>query len=408
VKGWRGLAIGATALAVAVAGCGTSTGGGTGDAAGGGKTLTVWLMDGSAPATLTDALNKEFQDSHPGVTVKYEVQKWTGIQEKLTTALTSNNPPDVIELGNTQTSKFASEGTLADLTGDVSSLNGDQWLGGLKESLTWDGKQFGVPFYAANRTVVYRTDMFAAAGITQPPTSRQELLDAIDKLKAANASNPEFQSIYLPGQSWYVLLSFIWDEGGDVAKSQGSTWTGALNTDQAKAGLDFYKKLVDASATKAPKDTDEAKPQQMEVFGQGNAAMMIGLPWELAGAVKAKPELKDKTGAFPIPASSKNTDLAKQYLKLLSSSKYQDVLAEGGAVPGTSKDTSKLATNPVGTAMAKSAPNGKVTPTTPAWAAVEAGQNPLKDMLTAYLTGAKSLDQATSDANTALSKTLGG
>jgi N,N'-diacetylchitobiose transport system substrate-binding protein len=77
-------------------------------------------------------------------------------------------------------------------------------------------------------------------------------------------------------------------------------------------------------------------------------------------------------------------------------------------VPGTSKDTSKLATNPVGTAMAKSAPNGKVTPTTPAWAAVEAGQNPLKDMLTAYLTGAKTLDQATSDANAALSKTLGG
>lgn len=426
MKGWRGLAAGAAALAVAVAGCGTSTN--TGGDSGEPKTLTVWLMDGSAPETLTDALHKEFQDSHKNVTVKYEVQKWGGIQERLTTALTSNTPPDVIELGNTQTPKFAAEGTLVDLSGDVSSLGGDQWLGGLKDSLTWDGKQFGFPFYAANRTVVYRTDLFTAAGITSPPKSRDELLAAIDKLKAANASNPEFQALYLPGQSWYTLLSFIWDEGGDVAKAKGDGFTGALDTSEAKAGVEFYKKLVDASGTKAPKDTDEAKPQQMEVFGAGNVAMMFGLSWELAGAVKANPDLATKTGAFPIPsktagktapvflggsnlaipAGSKNTTLAKDYLKLLSGKKYQDQLAENGAVPGTSKDTAKLESTPFGKAMAASAPNGKVTPATPKWAAVEAGQNPLKDMLTAYLTGAKSLDDATADANTALSTALGG
>ncbi|MFT7841537.1 sugar ABC transporter substrate-binding protein [Saccharothrix sp. BKS2] len=427
MKGWRGLAVGAAALSVAVAGCGTSSDNAGGDS-GEPKTLTVWLMDGSAPTTLTDALNKEFQDSNAGVTVKYEVQKWNGIQEKLTTALTSNNPPDVIELGNTQTAKFAAEETLYDLSGDVSDLNGDQWLGGLKDSLTWDGKQYGMPFYAANRTVIYRTDLFEAAGIAGAPTSRDEWVAAIEKLKAANAADPDFQALYLPGQSWYTLLSFIWDEGGDVAQPQGSAWAGALDTPQAKAGVDFYKKLVDVSGTKAPKDADEATPQQMEVFGTGKVGMMIGLPWELAGAVKANPDLESKTAAFPIPsktagkaapvflggsnlaipAGSQNSDLAKAYLKLLSSKKYQDMLAEGGSVPGTSTDTQKLATNPLGKALAESAPNGKVTPTTPAWAAVEAGQNPLKDMLTAYLTGAKSLDDATSGANASLSKTLAG
>ncbi|GAA1263555.1 sugar ABC transporter substrate-binding protein [Saccharothrix xinjiangensis] len=427
MKGWRGLAVGAAALSVAVAGCGTSSDNAGGDP-GAPKTLTVWLMDGSAPTTLTDALNKEFQDSNPGVTVKYEVQKWNGIQEKLTTALTSNNPPDVIELGNTQTAKFAAEETLYDLSGDVNDLNGDQWLGGLKDSLTWDGKQYGMPFYAANRTVIYRTDLFEAAGIASAPTSRDEWVAAIEKLKAANAADPDFQPLYLPGQSWYSLLSFIWDEGGDVAKPQGSAWAGALDTPQAKAGVEFYKKLVDVSGTKAPKDADEATPQQMEVFGTGKVGMMIGLPWELAGAVKANPDLESKTAAFPIPsktagkaapvflggsnlaipAGSQNPDLAKAYLKLLSGKKYQDMLAEGGSVPGTSTDTQKLATNPLGKALAESAPNGKVTPTTPAWAAVEAGQNPLKDMLTAYLTGAKPLDQATSDANASLSKTLAG
>jgi N,N'-diacetylchitobiose transport system substrate-binding protein len=408
-----------------VAGCGTSTGsGGSGDS--GDKNLTVWLMDGSAPTTLTDALNKEFESSHPGAHVKYEVQKWNGIQDKLTTALASNDPPDVIELGNTQTPKFASEGTLLDLTGSVKDLNGDQWLGALKDSGTWDGKNYAMPFYAANRTVIYRTDLFKAAGITAPPTSDQEWLDDITKLKTANASNPNFQALYLPGQSWYVLLSFIWDQGGDVATQSGGKWAGALNTDQAKAGVNFYKQLVDTSATKAPKDADEATPQQSDVFGQGNTAMMIALPWELAGAIKAKPDLKDNTAAFPIPsktagsaapvflggsnlaipAGSKHQDLAKEYLKLLSSQKYQDQIAAGGSVPGTSKDTSKLATNSLGTALAASSKNGKVTPPTPKWGPIEAGQNPLKDMMTAVLTGAKSVDQAVKDANDALTKAL--
>ena len=119
-------------------------------------------MDGSAPTTLTDALNKEFESAN-GIKVKYEVQKWTGIQEKLTTALASSTPPDVIELGNTQTASFADQGTLADLTADAGQFNSGEWLGGLKDSLTLNGKQYGVPFYAANRTVIYRTDLFQAA-----------------------------------------------------------------------------------------------------------------------------------------------------------------------------------------------------------------------------------------------------
>jgi len=420
-----------TALALAAGACGLGGGGGTSDGGSqnGERTLTVWLMDGSAPTSVTDALHAEFEAAHPGVKVKYEVQQWNGIQEKLTSALASSNPPDVIELGNTQTPKFAAENTLLDLTDSAAELAGDQWLSGLKDSATWNGRQYAMPFYAANRTVIYRKDMFEKAGITQVPTSRAEWLDAIQKLKAANADNPDFDPLYLPGQSWYVLLSFIWDEGGDVAVAEGGTYRAALDTPQAKAGIAFYRELVEASGTTAPRDTDEAKPQQYEVFAKGNTAMMIGLPWELASAVKANPELENVTAAFPIPSrepgrtapvflggsnlaipvSSRNQDLAKDYLKLLSSTKYQDMLArEGKAVPGTSKDISALESDPVAGPMAKAAQSGKVTPATPKWAAVESGQNPLKDMLTAVLTGQKTVDQAAADANAKINQALSG
>ena len=58
--------------------------------------------------------------------------------------------------------------------------------------------------------------------------------------------------------------------------------------------------------------------------------------------------------------------------------------------------------------MAKASANGKAVPASPQWGDVESGQNPVKDMLTAYLTGKKTLDQATADANAALNKLIGG
>ncbi|WP_103339056.1 sugar ABC transporter substrate-binding protein [Amycolatopsis sp. CA-126428] len=433
MKRWLKLAAGAAALTLATAGCAGSSGSDTAASSSGNAplsgTVTVWLMTGSAPATLTDALHKEFEAAHPGVKVKYEVQQWDGIQQKLTTALASGAPPDVIEIGNTQTAAFAAQdGVLTDLTADKDSFNGSQWLKGLADSGSYDGKTYGVPFYAANREVIYRKDMFEQAGIAKPPASNDEWIDAIGKLKAKFGSDPDFQALYMPGQNWYALLSFIWDNGGDIAKADGKNYKATLDTPEAKAGLDFYKKLVDTSGTKAPKDADEAKPQQATVYGAGKVAMMIGLPWELATAAKTDASLTDKTSAFAIPsktagqsapvflggsnlaipANSKNVAAAKEYIKLISSQKYQSQFAAAGVVPGTSTDLAGLDKDPLGSVMAKASANGKAVPASPKWGDVESGQNPVKDMLTAYLTGKKTLDQATADANAALNKLIGG
>ena len=430
MKRWLKLAAGAAAVTLATAGCAGSGGtdaGAAPSAAPSDGTLTVWLMTGSAPDTLTGALNTEFESAHPGVKVKYEVQQWNGIQQKLTTALAGDDAPDVIEIGNTQTPAFASQGVLADLSGSVNDLNGAQWLAGLKASGEFDGKTYGVPFYAANREVLYRKDMFEQAGIAAPPTSDAEWIADIAKLKAKFGSDPDFQPLYLPGQYWYSLLSFIWDNGGDVAKADGKSFKSTLDSAGAKAGLEFYKQLVDASGTTAPKDNDEANPAQAGIYGGGKVAMFIGAPYEVATAAKTDPSLTAKTGAFPIPSktagqtapvflggsnlaipvNSKDQALAKDYLKLLSGAKYQTQLAAAGYVPGTSTDVSALDSDPLASVMAKASKNGRAVPASPKWGDVESGQNPLKDMLTAYLTGKKSLDQATSDANAALDKLIG-
>ncbi|WP_211771933.1 extracellular solute-binding protein [Kutzneria sp. CA-103260] len=400
------------------AGCGGGSSSGSGDS----KTLTVWLMSGSAPDPMVAGIDKDFEAAHPGVKVNYQVQQWNGIGQKLTTALTgTSGGPDVIELGNTQVAQYSSQGTLLDVSDSVNDLNGSQWLSALKDEGAWDGKQYGVPFYAANRVVIYRTDLFQQAGITAPPTSNDEWLSDLTKLKGLSGIDP----LYLPGQDWYVWLSFLWDQGGDLATGSGANWKSAINSPAGKAAFNFYKQLGDTSGTSAPKDADEATPQQSDVVAKGSTASFIGFGYELAAVEKANPDLKGKFAAFPIPsktagqtapvflggsdlaipANSKNADLAKDWLKLETSAKYQSQLAANGSVPGTSTDTSALNSTETGKAMAAGAKNGKATPITPKWAAVEA-DNPIKAALTAFLTGQKSVDQAVGDADAAINKTL--
>src|ERR1700709_1117925 len=64
------------------------------------KTLTVWLMDGDLTDTTVAAINASFTAA-TGAKVKVQIQEWDDINTKISTALAQDNPPDVIDIGNT-------------------------------------------------------------------------------------------------------------------------------------------------------------------------------------------------------------------------------------------------------------------------------------------------------------------
>ena len=64
--------------------------------------LTVWVMRDSFSDPVLDRFKTAFQQSHAGVTLDIQIQEWDGISQKVTSALASTDPPDVIEVGNTQ------------------------------------------------------------------------------------------------------------------------------------------------------------------------------------------------------------------------------------------------------------------------------------------------------------------
>jgi N,N'-diacetylchitobiose transport system substrate-binding protein len=389
------------------------------------KDITIWLMNGSAPDSVVQAVNKEFTAKHPGTTPKIEIQQWDGIQEKTTTALASNNPPDVLEIGSTLVSKFADSGGLKDLTDKTADLGGDSWLKGLTEAGTLDGKLYGVPYYGGVRAVIYRTDMFKSAGVSALPTDRAAFVATLDKLQKKFGSDPKFSALYFPGQYWYAALPFVWDEGGEVAVQDGSQWKGALDSSQAQAGLSALKDIV-TKYSKAPVNGNENDNDPATPLGEGKAGLIIDSGWKVGVITKAHPELKGKVAVFPLPGKaagttapvflggsnlavsegSKASDLAYDWLKIMSGKTAQTQLAtDGGVIPNSTTLLDLHAKDPILSVFDAAARNSRSTPATPKWANVESGTI-LQDMLVSIFNGKATVADATKKASEAITKTL--
>ncbi|MFF5973915.1 extracellular solute-binding protein [Streptomyces sp. NPDC012769] len=382
-------------------GSGHASGDGSGGTAGARTVLDVWLMRDSVSAAFQKEFEAGFEKDHPAIDVKIQTQEWDGIGEKVTAALAGNDAPDVIEVGNTQVARYARSGGLTDFTDRVGELGGGSWLKGLAEPGAYDGRQYGIPYYAANRVVIYRTDLFREAGIDAGTIkTREQWLAATKKLDRGGT-----QGIYLPGQNWYALAGFIWDEGGDLAVESGGAWKGRLDSPEALRAMEFYRTLQ--ALGKGPKDSDEAQPPQAEVMAEGRIAQIIAAPGGANVVMEKNPDLRGKLGFFPIPGKTATTpgavftggsDLvvpaaaaqqeeAFTFLKELTGDAWQKKLALAMSyVPNRTTLAGAVASDPGAAAMAVGAANGRATPNTPEWAAVEA-KNPIKDYMTAVLTG---------------------
>jgi N,N'-diacetylchitobiose transport system substrate-binding protein len=372
--------------------------------------ITVWLM-GDAQTNWPEAVaaaNQAFAQKHPGVNVKVQYQTWGDYKTKFEATLGAGNGPDVIEFGNTDTPKYTAAGALAPLN-KADFPNSGTWLSGLAKAGSYNGKTFAVPYYAGARGVIYRTDQYKAAGIKSTPKSLAEFQAAGQKLMAkyGGSKDPTYSAVYFPGRYWYAAMSFVYDFGGQIAKTKGGKWIGTLDSPQALQGLAAWRTTA-LKLSRANKTGDEAHPQQALVFAKGKVGSFVGNGWEWPYALDAKvgnPGLTGKIGAYPmpshtkgqfmptflggsvlgVPVTSKEKTLAADWIAAFTSSSNMTTMAvKGGVIPNTTTLAKINASKPTLAPFAEAAKASWFVPATPNWANVESA-NVLQSMLSGIL-----------------------
>jgi N,N'-diacetylchitobiose transport system substrate-binding protein len=380
--------------------------------------LTVWLQV-DAQSGWPDAVagaTAQFKQDHPGWNVTVQYQNWPDHLQKFDATLAANTAPDVIEMGNTEMTKYMAAGAFADLSAKKASFaNSANWLKGLAASGVFNGKTYGVPYYAGSRVVTYRTDLFKKAGIAKPPTSLADYTADARKLAAKNKAKT-FSPVYIAGTDWYVAMGFVYDYGGRIATFSNGKWVGTLNRKPAIAGLTAFKNFF-LAASRASKTTIETKPNPYDVYAKGRAASMIGPSWfsccvgktfkpmtaqfVMPGHVKGQPMPGFLGGSdLAVPVSSSNKNEAADWIKAFTDTTSEKVLQAKGNIPN--------ATNLLGTSVnERAAQRSWFVPTAKHWVDVENG-NILRNMLAQILTGKLTIPQAARSASDNIASVLNG
>src|SRR4029078_3520066 len=148
VSPMRARIIGAAVLVGAALAVVASTASGGTQAA---NSITVWLQV-DAQATnwepIVKAANASFQKDHPGVAVNVQYQTWGSHLQKFDATVAGCSTPDVIEMGNTERTKYMAAGAFQDLSSEKGSLpNSGTWLEGLAASGRYGGEVLRFPYH---------------------------------------------------------------------------------------------------------------------------------------------------------------------------------------------------------------------------------------------------------------------
>jgi alpha-glucoside transport system substrate-binding protein len=201
MKHSRRLSAVVVAAALALAACGGSdnspSGGGQTTAGGSGtqfadlsgKSLEVaGSWGGSEQKSFTQVL-KDFQ-SKTKATVKY-TSYGDNLQPVLGPRIKGGNPPDVAFMPNVGIlNQYVQQGALKPLSADVIAQVDKNYAPVWKTLATVDGKIYGVPYKAANKsTVWYRADAFDQAGVQEPKTW-DDFAKALQTLSDSGVATP--------------------------------------------------------------------------------------------------------------------------------------------------------------------------------------------------------------------------
>ncbi|WP_314094618.1 extracellular solute-binding protein [Microbacterium foliorum] len=197
------LAVGALALS----GC-TADASGTGD--GGDTSMTLWHNSTTGPGVeFWEKTVADFEADNPGVSIEIQSVQNEDLDGKLQTALNSGDAPDIfLQRGGGKMAAMVKAGQLKDLTDEITGAAADEIPDAAYSANSLDGKIYAMPVAVLPGGLFYSQDLFDEAGITENPTTLDDLEKTAATLKTAGIDPIALGAKDAwPAAHWYYWLA---------------------------------------------------------------------------------------------------------------------------------------------------------------------------------------------------------
>ncbi|HEX4787273.1 MAG TPA: extracellular solute-binding protein [Actinospica sp.] len=234
------------AASVALAGCGVGGGSAGGNsqqtvsstsALTGSITFQTWSLKNATFTPYFTALISSFEKAHPGTKINWIDQPGDNYPDKVTSQVTGNSLPDVVNLPPEIAHTVAKTGNLLDLTKNDPSIAQTYVASGLSAYVYKDtgsgSDSFAFPWYLGTDVDYWNKTMMAKDGLNadDPPTTLSQLI-ADAKIMHDKSGGRDYLMSRAPG-----LIDFA-NAGAPLLDSAGTRFT--FNTASAVAVLQQY------------------------------------------------------------------------------------------------------------------------------------------------------------------------
>jgi len=318
--------------------------------------LKVWHYESptAAMGMAWDAAMKQFEATHPGVTVEFENRGFEEIRQTAPMILNSDEVPDVMEYnkGNATAGFLSQQGLLTDLTDVAVERGWDKILSpGLQTTSRYEngvmgsGAWYGVTNYGEFVMVYYNQDMFTEYGV-EVPTTLEEFEAAMDVFVQAGIIPMATGATEYPAQ--HIFYELVLSQASRDFIDAFELYTADVDfhgpefTFGAQTIVDWVEKgYLDPNATgMAAEDMGVA-------FINGDYPMMMSGSWWYGRLMTEITGFEWGTFLMPgntfnagsggnlwiVPANAKNKDLAYDFIDIPLSPEIQSILGNAGGIP---------------------------------------------------------------------------
>ncbi|MBU0502342.1 MAG: sugar ABC transporter substrate-binding protein [Candidatus Margulisbacteria bacterium] len=253
------------------------------------KVIEMWVMPNSLePIGDLERLIKPFEEE-TCLKVKITSVDWGAAWSKITTAATSGDVPDLVQLGSTWVSAISGMGALEALSAEaIAELGGSKTFVPVAWATTGienSGKTTAIPWIVDARALYYRADVLKKAGVLPNELNTWDSFKtALKKIYDADLIIDEqvIAPLGISGKNdWNVIHSlapWIWMAGGDFLSPDRKTCV--LDSEEVFQGISYYISLVRENFV--PLEYLELNTAQVSGnFNDGASAMYFDGPYEV-------------------------------------------------------------------------------------------------------------------------------
>jgi len=317
-------------------------------------TGTVQFWARSVSKTLAQKLVSEFNATHKNLQVKLTLTNINNDTTSLATSIRAGDPPDVVGLNDIDVPTFTKEGAFMNLTPYINKLPYKSDLSpGHMGLATYNGDEYGVPFWADLSVLWYNKTLFKEAGLNpnDPPTTYAQILSdaqAINKL--GHGINGFTFAGDCEGCLGFTVQPGIWAAGSYLTSGGIGSQTATITNNQAlEQALTLYREMWTQHLVPDNDRTDSGATWG-EDFAAGKIGIMPGGYGQAVDLVKPSQlgtefmdsPLPGATGGystfdggddFVIPSAAKNASGAWEFIQWVLQTQQQEQYPALGATP---------------------------------------------------------------------------